>query len=152
MKLLEFCQKVYTSENRDQSNGIDATQNRIIIMVGIVYNQFTLGFKGTDYIFPSLETLLDQEMTTGDSFNAQNLADVIAIVFDVVTEQNLNPVLWRESESIGAEISHTFAVLFHGPLAQVVASGKGAARGEIYSEVKASLLRDLSKSRNPFEL
>jgi len=150
MKLLEFCENVYRSDDRSYRNGINPTQNGIILMIGIVYQRYIVGMKDSGTRLPAVDYLLGQELSENNEFNARNLADLVGLVFDVVTDENRNPNLWADKAGIDSEISHTFAILFYGPRAQINQSGKGSALGNTYKEVKLALKDDLKKSYNLF--
>src|SRR5471030_1599980 len=150
MNLYNFCFNIYNTDNRPFYNGIEPSQNTVIVMVGIVYNTLTKGIQGDKSNLPSVEKLLDIEVSPNDEFDSQNLADIVRLVFDFVTEQNRNPELWSRNEDIQAEISHTLTVFIHGALGEILPSSQGAVRGEKYSEVKACLQKDIKSSYNPF--
>lgn len=151
MKLLEFCEAIYKDGNRPFRNGFEANHNTIILKVGIVYNNLIHAFKNSDYRFPSTETLLDYEITDHKSFDGQNLADLVRIVFDVITDQNLNTGLWNDRLSLKNEVAHTLAVLFHGPFVHLDQKGAGPVHGNNYESVRTALLLALEKSRNPLD-
>lgn len=149
MKLLEFCEAVYKVGNRPLRNGFEASRNNIILKVGIVYNNFTHAFIDSDFRFPPHEVLLDYEISDLESFDGKNLADLVRIIFDVITDQNLNAGLWDDRLSLANEISHTLSVLFYGPFVHLDQLEAGPIHGNNYESVRAALLVALEKSRNP---
>ena len=151
MKLLEFCEAVYKKGNRPTRNGFEASRNNIILKVGIVYNNLANDFKDADIRLPSPAALLDYEINDLGSFNGKSLPDLVRIIFDVVTDQNLNAELWEDRLSLKSEISHTLLVLIYGPLVHLGQLEAGPIHGNDYDSVRAALLVDLEKSRNPLD-
>lgn len=150
MNLYSFCQKTYDDGLRPLTNGVEPSQTQIILMVTMVYNVFVKGLKGDVRGLPSAEALLETQLSSDGAFNKGNIADVIGLVFDVVTDRNRNPKLWFDTACMSGEISHTFTVLYSGSSGQIDTSREGAIGGGSYIDVKATLLRDLSKSYNLF--
>ncbi|MFZ4835874.1 hypothetical protein [Rouxiella sp. Mn2063] len=149
MNLDDFCQHKYQQGNREFYNGLIATPSTIAGMINCVYGAFSTFF--TDRrAFPDAKKLLMMPVSNGGMFNKENMADLIALVFDVVTERNRNPKLWGNHGDITAEITHTFNVLFHGKMAASHSDGIGAIgkMGNDYQEAKNILEEEL---KSPFQ-
>lgn len=149
MNLYDFCEHKYQQGNRENFNGIAAKPANIAGMINCFYSAFSTFFtdrKG----FPDAEKLLMMPVSDEGIFNKENMADLIALVFDVVTDRNRNATLWGKHEEINAEITHTFNVLFHGRMAAVYSDEKGAISkmGNNYQEAKNCLEEEL---KAPFQ-
>ncbi|CAI9390351.1 MULTISPECIES: hypothetical protein [Citrobacter] len=149
MNLYDFCEHKYLQGNRENFNGIAAKPANIAGMINCFYSVFCTFFTDRK-AFPDAEKLLMMPVSTGGMFNKENMVDLIALVFDVVTERNHNPELWGKHEEITTEITHTFNVLFHGKMAEVYSDGIGAIdkMNNNYQEAKSILEEEL---KPPFQ-
>lgn len=144
MNLLDFCVEKYESGERSFRNGIEANQKNVATMINVVYTTLKNGIKGSVNDYPSVEVLLNLELTKNGGFDKHYLPDLIALVFDVITDRNRNPSLWsQKTGGIVSEVSVTFSKLLYGPLGHVIPSGVGAANGNDYETVRANLIKDL---------
>lgn len=149
MKLLDFCEKIYKEGDRPRRNGFEASQNNVILRVGIVYDNIIDVLKGNIARIPTLETVLNLDVTENGGFDGQNIADLISIIFDVVTDQNFNPELWVDRVGLKAEVINTLAVLYFGPYANLSQPDVGPIKGTNYSSVRKKLIIAIDTSRNP---
>ncbi|WP_112288415.1 hypothetical protein [Rahnella sp. AN3-3W3] len=149
MNLLDYCLEKYLTGNRPNRNGIDGTRENVERMLGVVYSTLKKGIQGDTSTYPKLENLLQLDLSAGGGFKAQYLPDLLALVFDVVTDNNHNPELWFQSVGgIDDEISATISKLLYGPMGHVTNSGIGSAHGKTYESVRANLMHDIDT--NPF--
>lgn len=149
MILFDFCEARYSEGDRQLVNGIFSTPENITDMVFICYSVFK-GFLEAEntyeYALPKFNDLLKADVMANDKFDKKSKADLLALVFDVVTESNCNPRLWKSAE-IASEISHAFKVLYFGQCYNI--SGRELSEGSIinmgdsYEEVKAILKADM---------
>ncbi|WP_449549426.1 hypothetical protein [Lelliottia amnigena] len=149
MKLLDFCETIYKVGDRPYRNGFEANQNNIILRVGIVYNYIMDALKDSYTRKPILETVLKMDVSDNGGFDGQNIADLVSIIFDVITDQNLNPELWGDRVSLKAEVLHTLAVLYFGPYAYMNQTNVGPIKGTSYASVRRELMIAIDTSRNP---
>lgn len=149
MNLYDFCEQKYKQGNRERFNGITANPSNIAGMINCVYKVFSSFFNDVRS-FPDTEKLLGMSVSSGEMFNKDSMADLVALLFDVVTERNHNAVLWGKHKEIAAEITHICNVLFHGKMAAVYSDGMGAIvkMGDNYPKAKNILEEEL---KSPFE-
>lgn len=151
MNLLDYCLEKYLTGNRPQRNGIDGARENVESMLGVVYSTLKNGIHGDTSTYPKFENLLQLDLSADGGFEVQYLPDLLALVFDVVTDNNHNPKLWSQSVGgITAEISVTISKLLYGPIGHVTNSGIGSAHGKTYESVRANLIKDIDT--NPFEV
>ncbi|HDX8961118.1 hypothetical protein [Klebsiella oxytoca] len=144
MNLLDFCVETYGSGDRALRNGIEPNKDNVSAMLNVVFTTLKDGIQGDVSNYPPIKTLLNLELTPNGGFNMNYLPDLIAIVFDVVTDRNRNPELWfRKIGGISDEISVTFSKLLYGPIGHVTHSGTGAAHGKNYESVRSKFINDL---------
>ncbi|HBV6371103.1 TPA: hypothetical protein MD287_002723 [Klebsiella aerogenes] len=144
MNLLDFCVEKYESGERSLRNGVEPNKDKVAEMLNIVFTTLKKGIQGDVNSYPPIKTLLNLELTPNSGFNMNYLPDLIALVFDVVTDRNRNPELWfQKIGGISDEISVTFSKLLYGPIGHVTHSGKGAAHGKNYESVRSNLINDL---------
>ncbi|WP_210506706.1 hypothetical protein [Pantoea ananatis] len=147
MRLYNFCLNCYQDGTRARNNGLFCEPENILMMLDAIYKSYLSGLPNTDNA-PKLMNLIAMEMSENGTFNHRNLADMIALVFDTMTELNMNPTLWLSELDKNSEANHIFMVLIHGPDAHIIQNAKGAFSGGDYSEVKAKLISDLEQPLN----
>lgn len=147
MRLYDFCLDTYKDGERWRHNGFTCDPQSIATMVNTIYKSLKSGLQNSQQM-PEIKDLLNMQLSDSGVFNANNLADLVAIVFDSMTEVNRNPLLWGSVADSENQAKHTFVVLFHGPHGEVVPNGKGAGRGNNYQEVKSQLIKDIDASYN----
>ncbi|EFB9392257.1 hypothetical protein Q2S52_002243 [Escherichia coli] len=147
MKLYDFCMSTYKNDERWQNNGLSNEPKSIILMISTIYRSLTSGLPDAQHL-PELKTLLALPLSESGEFSPSNLADLVAIVFDTMTEINRNPRLWSSYADSDNQAKHTFVVLFHGANGEVIQNNQGAARGKYYQSVKSQLIKDIDASYN----
>lgn len=146
MNLQDFCQNVFDTPSRIQYNGFSGNKEMINRKLCIVYSNL---IKGLDNIcnMPEFSELLSCDTVTDNKFSNQRWTDILAIVFDLLTEQNRNPNLWSEFNSINSELSHVFNVLFNGRMAEIYSNRSDSPLvkmdGALYSDAKKILQKYL---------
>ena len=110
MSLLEFCFERYLTGNHQNRNGIAGSRENVERMLNVVYSTLKNGIRSDTSTFPKFENLLQLDLSASGGFNVSYVPDVIALVFDVVTDNNHNPELWFQSVGgIADEISVTIS-------------------------------------------
>jgi len=145
MNLYEFCESKYMQGNRERLNGIPATPKHIKSMIGVFYDVFHGFFENTK-TFPALGDLLESPVMNNGKFDRNNLSDLLALVFDVVTEAVHTPTFWSQHYDVSAEISHAVKVLYYGQMAELsrdANSGSITKMGHSYENAKAILEADI---------
>ncbi|AOR63852.1 hypothetical protein [Pectobacterium wasabiae] len=151
MKLSDFCLSIYKEQDRVNQNGIAPVQGEINAMIQLIYKEYNNGLR--QYAAPyRADEVVSFCMSENEQFDEKNLADLIALVFDAITENNRNPMLWGDTVSIQAEIAHTFTVLIHGSEGEVLPNGTGPlSKGfTSYDAIKEAFIKELEKK--PFNL
>lgn len=150
MKLSDFCLSIYEEQNRVNQNGIAPAQGEINAMIQLIYKVYNNGLGQYAAPYKADEVVLFC-MSENEQFDEKNLADLIALVFDVITESNRNPMLWGDAVSINAEIAHTFTVLIHGEMGEALPNGTGPiSKGfTSYDKIKTELIKALNT--RPFD-
>lgn len=90
MNLLDFCVEKYESGERSFRNGVEPNKDKVAEMLNFVFTTLKNGIQDDVSNYPSIKALLNLELTPNGGFNMNYLPDLIALVFDVVTDRNRN--------------------------------------------------------------
>lgn len=92
------------------------------------------------------------ELSPDGDFNARNPADIIALIFEVVVEDNGNPRLWTTGGGAGwkGAVDSTLTIFFNGPNGVLVPNRGAGVQETTFLLAKAKLKQFLKKSRNLF--
>ncbi|HEN8710619.1 TPA: hypothetical protein U8203_000264 [Pseudomonas putida] len=144
MDIVTHCLDVYSKGDTALSNGIPATEVNVTRMLEIIRQ--TLRQAGAQS--PELISL---QMSKGSAFNRDNPADLIALTFDALTDQNRNPQLWTEHQgsSIRTEILSTVSAMLNGPNVLAPSKERGVNATD-YAAAKTELISLLSKRYSLF--
>ncbi|UVM02007.1 hypothetical protein LOY41_12180 [Pseudomonas atacamensis] len=146
MNIVNHCLTAYSKGDAALRNGIPASEENVVQMLEVI--RTVLREAGASS--PELTSLT---MSKESAFNKDNPADLIALAFDALTDQNRNPALWTELEgrSIRSEILSTISTMLSGPNVLAPDQRRGV-NAEDYAEAKTQLISLLSKRYSQFGL
>jgi len=148
MRLLEFSYQFYKSGNYALPNGVPCTEESVRRMLDNIRQQLMSGMKGPASI-PAIE---DLEVTGNDLFTLENPADLLALIFQEVVEDNGNPSLWSDHSLNGwrALVGTAFSIFFYGANAAFSSNLAEGVQADKFSVAKAQLKSFIYQSRNLF--
>ncbi|MBA0213498.1 hypothetical protein [Pectobacterium brasiliense] len=151
MRLSDFCLSIYKQQDRVMYNGISPVPDEINRMIYLIYKNLKKGLRNKP-LPNTWNEMISHPMSDKGEFNKDNFSDVIALVFDVITERHFSEKLWSENESINSEISHIFEVLINDEWGTLSSYSKEllSKPSTSYVEIKRVLISDLSE--NPYDL
>lgn len=143
MDLIQYCFDVFNKEQLQRNNGVACTKENIAGMLWLI---------GKPMKLPSTKHLEALTLSEDGAFSNQNFADVIALIFEVIVEENANPSLWgiKGPGGIEGEIATTIRIFAYGPAGVLTENLADGVKEVTFKEAKAKLLNFLKKSRNLF--
>jgi hypothetical protein len=143
VNIVDHCFAVYSDDDAIR-NGIPSDIRNVEGMLELM--RAIVGAAGAKS--PELLQLI---LSPDERFNKDNPADVLALVFDALTELNRNPALWYEQkrQSINSEVLSIISVIFNGPHALAPHQDRGLVSTK-YPDAKAELLDLIHKRYSPF--
>lgn len=152
MRLLEFSYQFYKSGNYAQLNGVPCTEEHVRAMLDAIRQKLMSGMKGPSGQPAPIAAIEDLEVTGNDLFTLENPADLLALIFQEVVEDNANPSLWSDGSLNGwqAPVSNAFSIFFFGPSAAFAPKQSEGVQAEKFSTAKAQLKEFIYRSRNLF--
>ncbi|MEW5543527.1 hypothetical protein [Pseudomonas soli] len=146
MDIVTHCLDAYSKGDTALRNGISATEENVAQML----ETFRRVLREAGAQSPELASL---NLSAGSAFNKDNPADLIALAFDALTDQNRNPELWTEFQgrSIRTEILSTVSAMLNGPNVLAPDQERGVNATD-YAQAKVELIALLSKRYSPFGL
>lgn len=145
MTLSDFCQNVFDAPSRSQYNGFTSSKEVINNKLMVIYKNLIAGLNNLDNS-PEFNELLDSNTVIDNKFSNERWTDILAIVFDTLTELNRNPNLWFQHQSLNSELSNIFNVLFNGRDRLYSINSVGSIvkmNNKSYSDAKKILQKDL---------
>lgn len=152
MKPLEYCFELYKKNNYELTNGLRASEEAVASMLEGILTTMVEGLRGCDGNPPPKPNLRDLQMSPDGGFMADNPADIIALIFEVVVEDNGNPTLWGTSGGAGWKgiVNHTLVIFFNGPMGESISNRAAGVHKNTYFEAKTQLQAFLKDSRDLF--
>lgn len=154
MDLLTHCLSVYKDQRLDRSNGIPCTEAGIRSILGGIREFMMENLRGVDGQPVSIPEISNLSLTPNGAFNARNLADVLALIFEIVAEDNGDPRLWQTPGDAGwrGSVNHAFVVYYRGPYGEALPDSVDGVRAATFSSAKVTMKKYLHQSYNPFQL
>ncbi|NBF15470.1 hypothetical protein GV729_09320 [Pseudomonas sp. Fl4BN2] len=152
MRLLEFSYQFYKSGNYALPNGVPCTEEHVRAMLDAIRQKIISDIKRPDGRPAPIAAIENLEVTGNGLFTLENPADLLALIFQEVVEDNGNPSIWNDSSLNGwkAPVGTALSIIFYGANAAFSHNRAEGVQADKFSVAKAQLKDFIYQSRNLF--
>lgn len=153
MDLLNHCLSAYKDHRLDRTNGIPCTEHGVHSMLEGIRDVMMKNLRAPDGQPVNIPEISSLALTPNGAFNAGNLADVLALIFETVVEDNGDPRLWQIPGDDGwrGAVNHAFIVYYRGPYGEALPDPANGVKAATFSSAKATMKKYLHQSHNLFQ-